>query len=279
MLRAPPGLLEKNLILMLQPIPDEPALLVEGSDRSLVVADLHVGIEYDLLQGGISVPTTTQTQLDHLLRLIRQESVDRLIFLGDVKHGVPRTSRQEQRELPGLFESLLDLVEVEVVPGNHDPGLESIVPRDVRIHPSKGAAIDGIGYLHGHTWPAPDILRQDDMVVAHNHPTIRLVDDLGHALNKVAWIRTHLNPEPLEEHYGEILGWSDPSVIVVPAFNDLCGGQPFNEARQQDLLGPLFYSGAISIEEAEAYLLDGTRLGRIADLRDLPLTKHPRPKK
>jgi len=31
----------------------------------------------------------------------------------------------------------------------------------------------------------------------------------------------------------------DPEVIIMPAFNELCGGIPFNESIREDLLGPV----------------------------------------
>lgn len=260
---------------MLQPVFDEPALVVEGLFKSLVVADLHLGIEYDLLRSGISVPSTTDTILDHLLRLLESEKPDRLILLGDVKHGVPWVSGQEKAEVPRFLSALLEKVAVDIVPGNHDASIEELSPKGVTIYPSKGVVIDGVGYLHGHTWPDAHLLSLDEIVMAHNHPSIRLVDELGHALSEPAWIRTHLNEAPLQMHYGEI-EWADPVVSIIPAFNELCGGVAFNESSPADLLGPLFSSSALRLEEAEAYLLDGTRLGTVGNLRGLPLTRSKR---
>jgi uncharacterized protein len=59
----------------------------------------------------------------------------------------------------------------------------------------------------------------------------------------------------------------------MPAFNELCGGVPFNESTQEDLLGPAFSSGVIELESAEIYLLDGTRLGIIKNIRKLQHTR------
>ena len=59
----------------------------------------------------------------------------------------------------------------------------------------------------------------------------------------------------------------------MPAFNELCGGVPFNESTQEDLLGPVFSSGGIELENAEVYLLDGTRLGRLKNIRKLEHTR------
>jgi metallophosphoesterase superfamily enzyme len=55
----------------------------------------------------------------------------------------------------------------------------------------------------------------------------------------------------------------------MPAFNELVGGIAFNEATYETLLGPLFANRAILLEQAEVYLLDGTYLGTVGQLRNL----------
>jgi metallophosphoesterase superfamily enzyme len=70
-----------------------------------------------------------------------------------------------------------------------------------------------------------------------------------------------------------VINWTDPEVFIMPAFNELCGGVPFNESTKEDLLGPIFLSGGIELENAEVYLLDGTRLGLIRNIRRLEHTR------
>ena len=75
-----------------------PAMLVEGDERMLLASDFHLGIEYELAKMGINIPYQTERFLGELLGLVREHRPDRLLLLGDVKHGVPITSFQEQRE-------------------------------------------------------------------------------------------------------------------------------------------------------------------------------------
>jgi len=63
--------------------------------------------------------------------------------------------------------------------------------------------------------------------------------------------------------------WNDPEVIIMPAFNELCGGIPFNESIHEELLGPVFAKHAIELEKARAFLLDGTDLGTIGGIKKL----------
>ena len=39
------------------PIIEEPALIVSNTETSLVVADIHLGIEWDLYRSGINLPS------------------------------------------------------------------------------------------------------------------------------------------------------------------------------------------------------------------------------
>ena len=45
---------------MILPVFDAPLLLVEGDERVLVAADLHLGLEYELWLGGVSIPSQTE---------------------------------------------------------------------------------------------------------------------------------------------------------------------------------------------------------------------------
>jgi hypothetical protein len=61
----------------------------------------------------------------------------------------------------------------------------------------------------------------------------------------------------------------------MPSFNDFLGGRPINETRTQKdqtantLIGPLLRSETVDMENAEIYLLDGTYLGTLNQLKKL----------
>ena len=135
------------------PVFAEPLLLVEGKERVLVAADLHLGLEHELWLGGICIPSQTEKILKRLKSSLSVMEPDRLLLLGDVKHNIPRTSWQERKEVPSFLRSLAEDVMVDIVPGNHDGGLADMAPGGSRVHPSSGLIIDGVGYFHGHTWP------------------------------------------------------------------------------------------------------------------------------
>ncbi len=251
-----------------QPIVNEPALTV-GS--TLVLADLHIGIEHELSLAGINIPSQVERRIDRALRYLDSVKAQRIVLLGDVKHSISKTSPLERHDVPHFLRSVAECAPVDILPGNHDAGLEYLIPRDTRfgieIHPSKGYSINGVGLVHGHTWPSPELLRCSYVVMGHNHPIIRLADPLGYVSSKPVWIRACFVEAVFRKRYPELSRYDNPRIIIMPAFNELVGGIAFNEATYETLLGPLFTNRAILLEKAQAYLLDGTFLGTVEQLR------------
>jgi putative SbcD/Mre11-related phosphoesterase len=246
---------------VISPVCNQPLLLAEGDLKVLVAADLHLGLEYELWLGGVSIPSQTEKILYRLLKRLSEIKPDRLLLLGDVKHNVPRTSWQEKREIPKFLSALAEVVKVEIVPGNHDTGIADMAPLGVRVRPSTGFVLDNIGYFHGHTWPDPKILGACALVTAHLHPAVRLKDPLGCKFTRRAWARVPLRPEAVKKQYGFS---STAQMIIAPAFNDLCGGLPLNEP-ENEARGPALTLA--DLERARLYLLDGTDLGTLEDIK------------
>lgn len=257
---------------MISPLLNEPALVVEGEFKALVLADLHLGIEWELYHSGISIPSQVEKRKRRIIDYIQKVKPQRIVLLGDIKHNVPVTSWQERQEVPLFLKELASFAPVDIVPGNHDGSIEELVPEKVRVHGMRGFVLDGVGYFHGHTWPGAELLSSSHVVMSHNHPAIRFTDSLGHSVSEPAWIRTHFIEKAIREHYRDI-EWSNPEVIIMPAFNELCGGVPFNESVHEELLGPLFANHAVELEKARAFLLDGTDLGTIGAIKKLGITK------
>ena len=188
------------------PILEEPALKVTNNEISLVVADIHLGIEWDLYRSGINLPSRMEERLDRILGYIQANSPDRVILLGDVKHNVPQVSWQEKDEIPRFLETLAEYAHVDIFPGNHDGGIELLFNRqkDIRVHSARGAVLDGVGYFHGHTWPAPELLAASHVVTAHNHPTVRFTDAFGYSIVEPAWVRTKFKSDVLKGRFGNL---------------------------------------------------------------------------
>lgn len=241
------------------------ALTVE---KSLIIADLHLGIEREFYTSGIKFPSQTgkiEEKIDELLKATRPK---RLIILGDVKHKVPGISVQEMKEIPRFLEHFSKKTAVEIVPGNHDPGIEKFAPQQVKIHPSSGFGMDSVYLNHGHAWPGEDFLSARQIIIGHQHPVIEFQDKLGYRFREPVWIRGKLDPEKIGERYKKIPERL-PEAVIMPAFNELAGGMAVNGKRDskyvQNFIGPVIR--AVEEKTARIYLLDGTYLGRLSDIK------------
>ena len=226
------------------------------SARAVVVGDLHVGLESGLREMGVNIPSQTQRMQDRLLKVLEDTGAERLVVIGDLKHKVPYSTRQEQAELPWFFRGFP--AKVELVRGNHDVDLEGLL--DVDVHEAGGIRVGDVGLLHGHEWPTEDVMAARTLVTCHNHPAVMLVDELGHRHKEACWVRTRFLGKAHYENVPEHL-------IVMPAFNELTGGTAFNAPEGKRLLGPLFGNGMVDLDGARIYTVDGVDLGTLAALR------------
>jgi metallophosphoesterase superfamily enzyme len=81
-------------------------------------------------------------------------------------------------------------------------------------------------------------------------------------------VKLEKDEAPLNAFYEEY-GFEEgsPELIVMPMFNDLLGGLPVNQEAPESLLGPLFRGGIVDMNQFDAYLLDGSYLGKVGFLR------------
>jgi putative SbcD/Mre11-related phosphoesterase len=241
------------------PIANHPALNVEDESRILCAGDLHIGIEEELKAKGVHVPSQTFRMERELLSL--KNEYDRLILLGDIKHQVPGSTRQEYAEIPRFLRTMKRAFgAVDVVRGNHDGQIENLIPEGVDLHPSTGFVVDDVGFAHGHTWPSPQVMSRETVVLAHNHPSILFEEGLGNVTAERCWVRCRMK-DKAHQRYNEL----PDELIIVPALNRTLGGSPVN-LKGRKLLGPLFSNGMVDVDEAEVYLIDGIYLGTVKNL-------------
>jgi putative SbcD/Mre11-related phosphoesterase len=240
-------------MVSVDPVPNSPAAVAEtGEERVLVLADFHAGLEDALrYERGVHVESGAPDRRDRLLSLVDATRPDRLVVLGDLMHSIGGPGGAERGEIEVLIESLS--VPVTVVKGNHDGDIESWV--EATVTGGDGCRIGDVGFVHGHTWPASAVLEADVVCMGHEHPCVRLTDEVGGSRVERVWLRGDLSREAFDERF-DSLDWRDPGLVVFPAFNDRCGGTWVNE--RQDFLAPFLPA---ALPSAQAYLLNGTRLG------------------
>ena len=261
MLYAQEGLRQAGISCMaLQFLPDGPALVIENTVRVLVIADLHIGIESDLDVHGVHIPSQTRGRLDRVLACIDEGKPDLVILLGDVKHSVPLTTRQEYSEIP------------DPAPG--DPvsclseGRARKPRRGSRAVPGARGGAPCAGCPHRRSGlpsrsyvPGSLLLMRHLLVIGHHHPMVSLRDEVGCGLRDRAYLLTTVDEGCLGIG-GDEGGAGTTRVLVMPAFNEFTG---FDLTRMQESnLGPL--SRCMDFVNAEVFLTDGTYLGLLGSL-------------
>ncbi|MCX6821836.1 MAG: metallophosphoesterase [Candidatus Aenigmarchaeota archaeon] len=244
-----------------------PALFIQEI-KTIVIADLHVGIEYELYKSGIRIPSQVAEMKKNIFDLIKKTKAKRLVILGDLKHDVPGISYQEMKEIPGLMKDLSQKIKVDVCLGNHDTYIKKLSPEEIKIHGSEGFKIERFGFIHGHAWPSKELLSCDCLITGHTHPVIQFTDKFGYRIIEPVWIKNKIDKEKIKQRY-KVETTGKMEFIIMPAFNRLLGGTPVNVKRNNDeLLGPLLKNNFVDMNESEIYLLDGTYLGKLKNLVD-----------
>src|SRR5256886_16418847 len=67
------------------------------ADDALVVADLHIGLEEELREKGVHIPSRAEAMGRKLAEIAARRGASRIIILGDVKHLVPKMASRERR--------------------------------------------------------------------------------------------------------------------------------------------------------------------------------------
>ncbi|MFP4116017.1 MAG: metallophosphoesterase [Candidatus Aenigmatarchaeota archaeon] len=248
---------------------ERPALLLdEFEQKTLVLADLHLGLEYEIYKKGISVPPRMDEQKGRIFKAVNETGAKRLFLLGDVKHNVPTISVSEKERLPEFFEELCERVEVKIVKGNHDGNIEELTEGSrVEMASTSGFKEGDFYFNHGQSWPEKEIIESRTLIRGHSHPAVEFKDKLGFSSVMSCWIRGPVNREALSERYDvdeEEIRLEE--VLIVPAFNQLISGMPMNREKEKSMLGPVLENEILDLDESKAYLLDGTFIGKLEDL-------------
>ncbi|HEC89337.1 MAG TPA: metallophosphoesterase [Thermoplasmatales archaeon] len=244
--------------MILQPILDTPALFIYET-KTLVISDLHIGIEKELREYGIYVSSKTWMMQQRLIDLCEEWKPEDLFILGDVKHTIPSFSYYEKKEIKNFFEAIKEYTRIHITPGNHDGNLKKLLPNDIIIHPSDGFIFNNIGFLHGHRWPNEKLMNSRYIIFGHTHPFIQLTDRLGLPNMEPCWVKGFFYKDKTNEKYET---WNENiEFIIIPTFNPLLGGIAVNK---EGIVGPL--KNIINLSEAQVYLLDGSSLGSIGNL-------------
>ncbi len=253
----------------IQAVANEPALLIteeKSKKRTLVIGDLHIGVEVGLGTERIA-KKAIKDMIEHIADLAKQTKSDSLMLVGDIRHKLPSEKEYWQQmdedeevahrisvEIPDMLFKLKKCCEIKVIPGNHDGGLKSY------FETSDEMVIENIGIVHSHKWPSEKMIKNiDTLVVAHSHPAVVFKDEFGYKTREKVWVMGEIDSKELKIQYPYI-NTGKIKVIIMPAFNPLVTGTPINERSEKKFLGPLLKDKIFKIKKVETFLLDGTSI-------------------
>ena len=153
-------------------VPRYPALVINGNEKSLVIADLHLGFEAKLSSNNIYLgknTSVTETAKD-IEKILDKTKPESLILLGDIKSGIKSITKTEWNTIPTFFEIIKKRIDVTVIPGNHDANIEKLIPRGITLASSKGIVIENMLLTHGHTMPSENFSHVNKIIMGHLHP-------------------------------------------------------------------------------------------------------------
>lgn len=234
--------------------------------KILVIAELHLGLEYELFKSGVTIPAQGEKFRQVLDKLIEQTKAKTLVIVGDIKHKVPGSTIREDREIPKFLSSIKEKIKTILIKGNHDDRIEEIIPEGIKIYSSRGLKIGEYGFFHGHAWPSKKLMNCDYLFMAHIHPAIEFKDNFGYRSVLHVWLRGKLNKELIQKKF-KIKKTGKLITIVLPTFNSILSGVGVNRIAEEDTIGPLLKNKIFDINNSRAYLLDGTYLGEIKNLK------------
>jgi hypothetical protein len=239
-----------------------PAILLEDDQRYIAISDLHIGFEGTLGKGiNIGSERYVAEMLDELSHIIKKETADALILLGDIKSSIHTITKAEWRSIPEFLNKLCKLTKVILIPGNHDGNIHHLIPREVRMISNRGMVLDDTLLIHGHTMPAATSSSVKRIVMGHMHPVFMKE---GNVLNgQRVWIYLKTMKRQI---FNDSTGMLD--VIVLPSFNRYFY-YSMQSKRYRKSISPIVTKAMHKVEKAMILTLDGSIVGDQTLLEDV----------
>jgi putative SbcD/Mre11-related phosphoesterase len=237
-----------------------PALIIsEKKEKILVITDLHIGFEHRFNKEGLRIITSIDEMLDKTIKILTKYKPDELLILGDIKNGFGRIEKDERKHIPEYLEKVSNLIEVSIIPGNHDGGLQYLVPPNITLKP-KELIVGDIGLLHGHTQPSNLFNRVKCIVIGHIHPSY---NRNGIPLSGIPiWLKFRvLKKEVFANCNSKML-----EILVMPSFNAELSCRGFTANRRKNI-SPLLRRIEGRIQDAVILTLDGSVIGDLNSIQ------------
>ena len=189
-------------------------------ERILVIGDLHLGYEESLNNSGVFVSRKMFEEVISYLDKVffRTGRVEKVVLLGDVKHGFGNIIRQEWNDVISLMDYLREKSEeIIIVKGNHDVILEPIVKKRECIILKDFYIYEDFCFLHGdRNFEEINNKKIRYWIMGHGHPAVKIGDGV-----KVEKYKCYLEGT-----------YEKKKIIIVPSFFE---GNLGSDPRENDL--------------------------------------------
>jgi len=265
---------------------DDRGMVIHRDNISvLLISDLHLGFEEEISEEkGVHFPLQHVNILERVETLVNKYDAEMLYVMGDVKHTIMTDVPYNWDILPDFMSDLSGIVKTVVIPGNHDGDLEVLLPRDVELADVRGVLIGKgekkVSLIHGHAWPAPDLLDASLFIMGHSHPSVSRFHTVSssnigrenrrrYAGSVPVILHSKLDKNCVRRYLGmlEIPNDEHAKLVTLPSFNRIVTGIAVNSPNSK-LPGPFFENSCVNLSESEVFSKDGLFLGSIGWLRE-----------
>ncbi len=213
--------------------------------NTAVIADVHLGLENFMIDRGVAIPRIQIIEIVKSLRdVVEKYEIDHLVVAGDLKHEFGRNLPYEWEDVELFLKSFED-VELEIVRGNHDNYLATILAKH-GLELKEEVEVHGWTIVHGHK-----NCEKSRIVMGHEHPVVR-IRFRGAIYSYPCYLRIERK---------------DRKIIVLPAFSPLVPGSDVVTAK--GFLSPILKN--VDDRDIMVYAVedDVVCLGRLKDLKSV----------
>ncbi|MFW9908437.1 MAG: metallophosphoesterase [Candidatus Thorarchaeota archaeon] len=265
---------------------DDRGVVIHKDNTSvLLISDLHLGFEEVISEEkGVHFPLQHIDILERVETLVDKYDVQILYVMGDVKHTIMTDIPYNWDILPEFMSDLSNVVRTVVIPGNHDGDIEALLPRNVELADVRGVLVGKgekkVSLIHGHAWPAPDLLDASLFIMGHSHPSVSRFHTVSspnigrenrrrYAGSVPVILHSKLDKNCVRRYLGmlEIPDDEHAKLVTLPSFNRIVTGIAVNSPNSK-LPGPFFENSCVNLLESEVFSVDGLFLGSIGWLRE-----------
>ncbi|MBN1645518.1 metallophosphoesterase [Candidatus Woesearchaeota archaeon] len=190
--------------------------------KSLVIGDIHVGIEEDFVEKGVFLPATQFKSLTtRIVNLIKKTGAEVLVINGDIKHTHGPPSNNTMNAVAKLIKEIQKHCRLVFTKGNHDSLIHRVL-KHFKVEYFDHIVVGNNLICHGHKKallrPA-EKAKVKNIIISHEHPAITLREGIRSEKFK-CYVCSDV------KQYGR-----QCSLTILPSFDHLSTGMSIDSSR------------------------------------------------